>query len=77
MSKKKSSKKNAATNQVNSKDLQEDKTNLQKVTKKDKKIKDPSHNHESPGQNRALRYLKLWYANKKGEAENWKFEKNR
>jgi len=77
MSKKKSTKKNAAAKQEKSQNPKDDKTDLQKVKKKEKKIKDPSHNHESPGQNRALRYLKLWYANKKGEAENWKFEKNR
>jgi len=49
--------------------------------KRDRKLKNPDHVHESKGQSKALRYLKLWYANKKaGEdeiVEPWKFEKCR
>ena len=50
-----------------------------KVSKKrDKKLMDPNHVHESKGQSKALRYLKLWYDAKKGRtAESWKFEKCR
>ena len=54
--------------------------NDQNVTgkKRDKKLKDPNHVHESKGQSKALRYLKLWYADKKGKSEEpWKFEKCR
>ena len=54
-------------------------TDNKKVSKKRKK--NPEHVHESTGQNKALRYLKIWYANKKSDstaAENtWKFEKCR
>lgn len=49
--------------------------------KRDKKLKNPEHVHESKGQSKALRYLKLWYSNKKAEEdeslEPWKFEKCR
>merc|ERR1712166_1303693 len=49
--------------------------------KRDKKLKKPDHVHESKGQSKALRYLKLWYSNKKCKEdqilEPWKFEKCR
>jgi len=53
-------------------------TDKKKASKK--RMKNPEHVHESTGQNKALRYLKIWYANKKSDsaAENtWKFEKCR
>lgn len=49
--------------------------------KRDKKLQKPDHVHESKGQSKALRYLKLWYSNKKCKEdqslEPWKFEKCR
>jgi len=49
--------------------------------KRDKKMKNPDHVHETKGQSKALRYLKLWYSNKKAQADDivepWKFEKCR
>ena len=45
--------------------------------KVNKRVKNPNHVHESKGQSKALRYLKLWYANKKDSEQQWKFEKCR
>jgi anti-sigma-K factor RskA len=48
-----------------------------KSKKRDKKPK-VDHVHESKGQSKALKYLKLWSLNKKGKTEEpWKFEKCR
>ena len=58
-----------------------DSTPTKSSKKRDKKLKNPDHVHESKGQSKALRYLKLWYANKKCKedesVEPWKFEKCR
>jgi len=49
--------------------------------KRDKKLKNPDHVHETKGQSKALRYLKIWYTNQKAQedeiVEPWKFEKCR
>jgi len=43
---------------------------------KSKKVKDPTHVHETNAQNKAILYLKLWYDDKKGVSNTkWKFQK--
>ena len=88
-SKKKSSKKGKkkGVNGVQKKPLSDAKvtsnsSEMSKSAKKrDKKLKNPDHIHETVAQTKALRYLKLWYADKKGNnddtGQNWKFEKCR
>jgi len=46
--------------------------------KKSKKVKNPSHVHETNAQNRSILYLKLWDDDKNGVSNTkWKFEKCR
>ena len=67
----------AAVQTTESKAEKED-TNQVVTKKKEKRVKDPNHVHESKGQGKALKYLKLWYDDKKGKADQpWKFEKCR
>ena len=72
--------KKAQKNQENA-SSKSDSTPTKSSKKRDKKLKNPDHVHESKGQSKALRYLKLWYANKKCKGdesvEPWKFEKCR
>ena len=85
--KKRRSKKQTAKNSAKVKDVtktpeeNESTTHSKSAKKRDKKLKNPDHVHESKGQSKALRYLKLWYSNKKSKddqtVEPWKFEKCR